>query len=153
MRAGISILICLQFTYSCIDKSEENKEVVRIRIDEFPDTFNPVRSNNSQAEEIFGMVYEYSEKLGDITNDVFPSVAELQSIRDSGDYKFFKYSIRPEAKWDNSRRITSVDIETTFKIVNLPVIDNQWIRLVLSFIKGVRLFDGDPSSFEINCYR
>ncbi len=120
-----------------------------MRFNKFPDTLIPIGVQSSEANTIFDKVYEFPEKLDDITSDVLPWVAQLKSIRDSGDFKIYGYKIREEAKWDFDNKIDSDDIETTLKIINLPKIDNQSMRLNLSYIKGINIKDDNHDIFEL----
>ena len=141
----------LFFSLSCTrgDANYSSSGDVVIRLTEFPETRSPLNYTSKEAEAILAKVYDFPEEQDDNSNAVFPRLCELISNRDSAEYVIFTFKINPNAKWSNGEKITTDDVLTTFKVFNLPGIDNLRLRLNYSFISGLRVQDSNEGVFEL----
>jgi peptide/nickel transport system substrate-binding protein len=117
-----------------------------------PETLSPVSYSDVGALQILNLLFQslLSPDLSDDSIKPFlaanpPQVERQDSIT------LFTYDIREEAEWTNGSPVTAADVAFTLKVLKAPLLNNEFLKPQVEFIKDIITDAADPKHFTLVC--
>ena len=111
LRPSISVLILVLLNSLSCSRGGGKNELVML-IEKRVPTFDPRASSDSAAERIRQLIFNSLMRKGENFEPV-PDLAE--SVENSPDYKTFTFKLKPNIKFHDGRRCSSLDVKYTFE--------------------------------------
>jgi peptide/nickel transport system substrate-binding protein len=155
MRLYYFSYVLLFLLFSCgtrvADQTQE-KSIVLLHLGNPPSQLHPYRSTGEHELFINQHIFQPLLRIDLSSGQLFPVLAKERpekKIQDS--LTFFKYRIRPEAKWPDGRSVTVRDVAFSLKVIKNPFVSAEALRGYLSYIEDIIMKEGDSLSFVLRC--
>ncbi|GAA4039469.1 peptide-binding protein [Hymenobacter glaciei] len=137
---------------SCLDKHAP-PAAIRIRWAHDPETLAPLALQNQSAMDASNLMYLSLLQVNSKPLSIEPALAEqLPEVGPRGDsLTTFRYTIRPNAAWDDGRPVTAADVACTLKLMSCPGIPNEISRNNYSRIRQIELNPANSRQFTLVC--
>ncbi len=148
----VILIVCLSLFYSCSPDKKDDKETIRIRIQDEPDCLNPIISQSSLATQIENQImpplFEYDGEDLEIKPILIKELSSQKIVNDST--VAYDYQFLDEAAWEDGSKLTVKDLEFTIKAALNPYLKNKTWRNTLKNIINVESSDPSGNSFTIS---
>ncbi|MCS6790302.1 MAG: ABC transporter substrate-binding protein [Bacteroidia bacterium] len=115
-----------------------------------PENLNPTNSTSADAQYIQGHIF-FSLLNVDPRDTNYPYLpalaANLPEV--SPDGMRYTFEIHPLARWDNGDPVTAKDIEFSFKVIKVPLVDCASLRPYYEFVEDVLIDPKNPRRFTV----
>ncbi|WP_082893476.1 ABC transporter substrate-binding protein [Rufibacter ruber] len=143
--------LLLYFVTSC-GNSTNNNPAVRIRLAQDPESLHPINYANAYSLQLLNLIYQSLLTVNLKDHSAQPLLVEaLPTVEVQDSLSYFRFKIRPEAKWDNGNPVTGLDVAFSLKVLQSPALENDRWRAQYHFIKDIKVDQQDPHSFTIIC--
>ena len=147
--AFISLVLLLG---SCMDKHAPTA-AIRIRWAHDPETLAPLALQSQAAMDASNLMHISLLQANSNPLVMEPALAaELPTVGHRGDsLTIFRYTIRPNAAWDDGQPVLATDVAFTLKLMNCPGIPNETARNNFSRIRQIETTPGNSRQFTLVC--
>ncbi|AMM53007.1 hypothetical protein TH61_16185 [Rufibacter sp. DG15C] len=123
-----------------------------MRLPHDPESLHPLSYGNAHALQLINLIYQSLLTVEIGSKEIQPLLAKgLPVVKIEDSLSYFTYQIRPEARWDDGRQVTALDVAFSLKLLYSPLLDNERWRAQYHFIKDLQLSKEDPLAFAIVC--
>ena len=126
---------------------------IRIRWAHDPETLAPLALQNQAAMDANNLMHLSLLQLNSQSLAIEPALAaQLPAVSRRGDsLTAFRYTIRPNATWDDGRPVLAADVACTLKLMNCPGVPNEIARSTFGQIHQIELSPASPREFTLIC--
>ena len=111
----LACLICLMLC-ACQNSPQQSADTLRIGLEGNPTNLDPRYATDAYSTRIIPLIYEGLFAPG-LDGGVVPALAQSYQVLDETTYRF---EIRRDARWHDSRAVTSADAAATFRYLADP---------------------------------
>jgi peptide/nickel transport system substrate-binding protein len=149
---SLGLIWLLLFQLACTTPSNKKETPLRIRLPQDPESLHPLSYGNAHALQLINLIYQSLLTVEIGSKEIQPLLAKsLPSVKVDDSLSYFMYQIRPEARWDDGRQVTALDVAFSLNLLFSPLLDNDRWRAQYHFIKDIQLSKQDPLAFTIVC--
>jgi len=135
---------------ACSTKQSNNADVVRIRWERSPASFDPLEVPDEQALETLNLVHASLLSMDYASRQWVPYLVEsLPQMRKQAAVTLATYQLRPQARWDTGQPVTARDVAFTLRLMQCPGLPNEQARADYGFIEDIRLDSADARKFTL----
>ena len=147
--AFFSIVLLLS---SCVDKRTPIV-AIRIRWAHDPETLAPLALQNQAAMDANNLMHLSLLQANSHPLAIEPALAvQLPTVgRRDNSLTTFRYTIRPDATWDDGHPVLATDVAYTLKLMNCPGIPNEIARNNFGRIRQIESNPTNPRQFTLVC--
>lgn len=137
----------------CMGPGPKTDGTVRILWTRDPETLDPLVNLNPNASDANNLLHLALLQVDYGSQRYAPALADsLPRVRLLGDsVTLVTYRLRPAATWDDGRPILARDVDFTLKLMQLPGLPNQNVKVQYNFIRALRPDPADPRRFTLVC--
>ncbi|WP_237144062.1 ABC transporter substrate-binding protein [Pontibacter pamirensis] len=146
------LLVSLLVVLSCCSQPARAPEEVRVRLAVDPETLNPVSYSDAGALQIVNLLFQ-SLLSADLADDKIKPflAAEMPQVERRDSVSLFTYQIREEATWTDGSPVTAADVAFTLKVLKAPLLNNEFLKPQVQFIRDIRIDASNPKRFTLVC--
>src|SRR5690606_27046976 len=116
------------------------------------ESLHPLSYGNAYALQILNLVYQSLLTVNLKTESIEPLLAEeLPSVNVADSVSFFRFRLRPQARWDNGQPVTAQDVAFSLKLLQSPLLENERWRAQFGFIKDIHFSSDSLGHFTLEC--
>ncbi|RDV14313.1 ABC transporter substrate-binding protein [Pontibacter diazotrophicus] len=117
-----------------------------------PETLNPVNYSDAGALQIVNLLFQ-SMLSADLADDKIKPflAAEMPQVERQDSVTLFTYQIREEATWTDGSPVTAADVAFTLKVLKAPLLNNEFLKPQVQFIRDIRIDASNSKRFALVC--
>jgi peptide/nickel transport system substrate-binding protein len=117
-----------------------------------PETLSPISYSDAGALQILNLLFQ-SLLSADLSDDSIKPflAANMPQVERQDSVTLFTYDIREEAKWTNGSPVTAADVAFTLKVLKAPLLNNEFLKPQVEFIKDIITDAAAPKRFTLVC--
>ena len=126
---------------------------IRIRWAHDPETLAPLALHSQAAMDASNLLHLSLLQTNSEPLAIMPGLAaQMPAMARVGDsLTTFRYTLRPEATWDDGRPVLATDVACTLKLMNCPGVPNETARNNFSRIRQIEADPAHPRQFTLVC--
>ena len=126
---------------------------IRIRWAHDPETLAPLALHSQAAMDASNLMHLSLLQVNSQLVTLEPALAaQLPTVSQRGDsVTTFRYTIRPNATWDDGRPVLAADVACTLKLMSCPGIPNEIARSNFGQIRQIELNPANSREFTLVC--